>query len=147
MVEENGNKFLRFKGTSPTGKYPGIWLGGPTETWKDYIFEARVRAYQKLLVFCFYDSSSGFYQAGLNFPDSVYFADYVPGRAESFQTVTSASHRLETNKWYSVKVTMIGDIFTMKIDDKVVMTASRNNSPRAGLVSSPKAVSNSTWMT
>ena len=25
----------------------------PTETWKDYIFEARVRAYQKLLVFCF----------------------------------------------------------------------------------------------
>ena len=79
------------------------------------------------------DSSSGFYQAGLNFPESVYFADYVPGRAESFQTVTSASHRLETNKWYSVKVTMIGDIFTMKIDDKVVMTASRDTLPQGGI--------------
>ena len=133
ILEEDGNAYAHFSGSGSTG-YPGIWMTGMPSTWKDYAFESRVRGYKDNVILCFYENDGKFYQAGLDLPGkSIYFADYIYSRSESFQTVASEEYPSEAQKWYTVRVEMVAGKFKLFIDDELVLSADRDTIPYGGI--------------
>ncbi len=132
VLTENGNHFVHFTATGDLG-YPGMWYIGVGEDWKDYAFESRIRFYGQGVAYCFYENNGSFYQGGLNYPSGTWLSDFIPNLTVPYQTFATGDSTIESNRWYLVRIEVLGDQIAMYIDNRQVLTAQRSSIPYGGI--------------
>ena len=133
IKREGNNLYLHFVSSGDV-MYPGMWLTNvDLENWKNYAFESRVRLYDNGLALAFYGNNGDFYQAGLAYPDALFFSDFIQTRAESYQQFQSIPFVLKSNQWYLVRIEVYGDQLSLYVDDQLYLSAQRDTISSGGI--------------
>lgn len=113
IKDETGNYV--YEGTGPDN-YPQTWPGN--RDWADYAFESRIRIKEGTVFVLVRANGSSFYNVSLNTSD-VSLARWNSKIGE-YKVMKSVSYPIRLNKWYLVRIEIVGQKYTLYLDNKLV---------------------------
>lgn len=111
--DETGNYIYEITGTE---NYPQTWPG--EGEWSDYAFESRIRIKKGTVFILVRANGSSFYNASINTSD-ISLARWNVNISE-YKVVKSVKYPIQLNKWYLVRVEIVGQQYKLYIDNKLV---------------------------
>ena len=111
--DETGNYI--YEGTGPDN-YPQTWPG--SKDWTDYAFESRIKIKKGTVFVLVRGNGSYFYNVSINTSD-ISLARWNSSKSE-YKVVKSLSYPIQLNKWYLVRVEIVGQQYKLYIDNKLL---------------------------
>lgn len=111
--DETGNYV--YEGTGPDN-YPQTWPGN--QNWTDYAFESRIRIKKGTVFVLVRANGSSFYNASINTSD-ISLARWNAYESE-YKVVKSTKYPILLNRWYLVRVEIVGQQYRLYINNKMV---------------------------
>ncbi len=135
VVNENGNYIYR--GTGP-GDYPWSWLDEnfiDMSNWTDYAFESKIRFTRGnvFVVARMINQTEYFYTAVINGDGFIDFGDWNVTKEGYTNSAVNATYPIQTNKWYTVRFELQGDLQTLYIDGELVLERQHSGRDSGGI--------------
>ena len=120
VVKKNESGQFVYQGSGPNN-YPQTWpVQHATQKWTDYAFESKIRIINGGVFILVRANGSNFYNVFLNSNDTnIALAKWINGQ---YTVVKNINHSISVNKWYLVRIEIVGQTYNLFIDDNLITT-------------------------
>lgn len=121
VVKKDETGHYVYEGSGPNN-YPQTWPAQhSSQNWTDYAFESRIRIVKGGVFVCIRANGSSFYNVFLEDNGSIALAKWING---NYTVVQNTNYPIVDNQWYLVRVEIVGQIYSLYIDNNPVTTYS-----------------------